>query len=121
MENKKRGKDWKDILLKSSLPLEHLVSTLLEKHNIDSYGEFSYMRKNEKGYLSEHSIDIDATFSFDTQFFSPLNFLIECKYCHQSVKWLFSPISSGRKEYNLLEHGLVKVFEECCPITIDHT
>lgn len=121
MKNERKEKDWKDGLLKSSLALEHCVTTLLEKHNVDSYGEFSYMRKNETGYSSEHSIDIDAIFAFDTPCYSQLNFLIECKYCHQSVKWFFCPISLGRKNYNLLEYGLVKVLEECCPGRIDQS
>ena len=34
MENEKKKKDWKDLLLRSGLPLEHDVADLLEKHKI---------------------------------------------------------------------------------------
>lgn len=110
--------DWKDSLLKSSLPLEHHIATLLEKYKINSYGEYGYLRKNEKGEQVEHSIDIGAEIHLS---FSSLIFLIECKYCHQSVKWIFLPISRGKREHNLLEYGVVNFFEELCPVRIDQT
>jgi len=113
------GKDWKDNLLSSGLPLEHVVSTILEKNKIYSYGEYSYLRKKDKGVETERSIDINAATIIPSSCW--FHFLIECKYCHQSVKWFFPPISKGRREHNLLEYGLIKFFEELCSSRIDYT
>ena len=96
MENEKKKKDWKDLLLRSGLPLEHDVADLLEKHKIYSYGEYSYSRINENGQQLEHSVDIDAEIRLAG---APLYFLIECKYRDPQKMWFFYPISMGRKSW----------------------
>ena len=43
----------KNHLLKSGLPLEHLVSEMLSEHGLYVSGEYSYMRTNEAGIETE--------------------------------------------------------------------
>jgi hypothetical protein len=45
----KSNSKWKDALLKTSLPLEHLVAEKLGKQKFDIWGEFSFVRENEHG------------------------------------------------------------------------
>ena len=117
MENEKNKKDWKNLLLRSGLPLEHDVADLLEKHKIYSYGEYSYSRINENGQQLEHSVDIDAEIRLAGV---TLYFLIECKYRDPQKMWFFYPISYGRKELGQLQGDrLVKILECLSPARID--
>src|SRR5437773_1986873 len=94
--NDKKEKDWKDALLKSSLPLEQLVSETLESNGFTIGGEYSYVRPNEHNARTEFSIDLhtDDTVmrkSEKVEIEARLNLLVECKYCSPGVKWIFSP------------------------------
>lgn len=83
------SKKWKDFLLSSGLPLEHDVKQILEKHNIIRPIEYRYERHNENGVPVVFSTDIYGTHITDQNIF--LELLIECKYRHNSVQWIFTP------------------------------
>jgi hypothetical protein len=97
----KKEKDWKEYLLKSSLPLEQIVSKKLENKQMGIVGEYPYIRPNEQGIHTEFSIDLHAVKFLGTQlqsvpidlkkYTARLNLLIECKYNHPGVRWIFSP------------------------------
>lgn len=85
---------WKDALLKSSLPLEHLVAEVLNRNRIYVSGEFSYVRPNENGQDTEFSVDLNAFELLKDQkhkYWGTLNFLLECKYCYPGTAWIFAP------------------------------
>jgi hypothetical protein len=52
---------WKDHLLKSSLPLEHVVRRELAELGMGAMHTFTYVRRNEHGNRTEFSVDIHAT------------------------------------------------------------
>ena len=90
-----KSSKWKDALLKSGLPLEHIVADYLVKENFEITGQYSYLRPNELGISTEFSIDIFA-FKFisnpkNEDDYIELQILVECKYSHKSVKWVFYP------------------------------
>lgn len=93
---------WKDDLLKSSLPLEHLVAEKLGRKNLLIAGEYPYIRPNGQNVETEFSADLHAYAIFrnssESTYKSRLNFLIECKYNYPGVKWVFSPHARGRGE-----------------------
>lgn len=87
------NKNWKDFLLSSGLPLEYSVIKILEKLDISSPEEYSYERKNELGLPAYFSVDINAEqyIISNDDVISILDLLIECKYRHDDVKWIFTP------------------------------
>jgi hypothetical protein len=102
MSEKLSNNGWKENLLKSSLPLEQLVAEQLERSGFHVAGEFPYVRPNEQGIKTEFSIDLHTIKANgrlqETEGIhevvgrnSVLNLLIECKYTHPSVQWIFSP------------------------------
>lgn len=83
-------KTWKDHLLRSGLPLENDVKNMLtERGCVGSY-EYSYLKEDENVVEKEFSYDIDAAYIKGIHFFE---FMIECKYRHESTKWIFTPSS----------------------------
>lgn len=58
----KSNSKWKDALLKTSLPLEHLVAEKLGKQKFDIWGEFSFVRENEHGLETEFSVDLHKNY-----------------------------------------------------------
>jgi hypothetical protein len=113
---------WKDALLRSSLPLEHLIAQKLGQSGIYVSGEFTYLRPNENGVSTEFSTDLWA-FTFleenaeKEDFWSSCNFVIECKYTHRSVKWIFSP--HPLKDDESFEVGYINTFQDLCVKRID--
>ena len=101
---------WKDHLLKSSLPFEHIVAEALAKQKWYVDGQYSYARKNENGLHTEFSVDLHAysEFSSDTHWLATLDLLIECKYSSPGVKWIFLPYP----ETSTVFGGGIKVFEQ---------
>jgi hypothetical protein len=75
---------WKNHLIASSFPLEYEVAKMLVDHGFFIESDYTYKRKNEKGFKCDFSTDIYATG------FSPFEDKnkIECKYRRES-KWLF--------------------------------
>ncbi len=88
------SKSWKENLLKSSLPLEYETSLILNANRILVNGEYSYARPNENGVVTDFSIDIHAKDYFHLTketIWAEIQYIIECKYCHEGVNWLFYP------------------------------
>lgn len=115
MTNKNDTK-WKDAFLRTSLPLEYLVAQELSKLRYGIQGEYQYLRPNEHGVLSEFSVDIwsvMALFMKETGTWGNLNYLIECKYCHPSVRWVFAPHSRTDTE-RLMEQSIIHVLDRLC-------
>jgi hypothetical protein len=114
---------WKDALLRSSLPLEYLVAQKFRQLGIFVSGEYTYLRHNENGINTEFSTDIWA-FEFlmeenlgKDDFWASCNFIIECKYTHKSVNWIFSPHPHSNDECFVT--GYVNVFQDLCVKQID--
>lgn len=84
---------WKDHLLKTSLPLEHIVAQLLEKSEFEIAGEYAYNRPNEHDQETQFSVDIHCyNLIFKGKHgWGMLNLLVECKYCYPGVQWIFAP------------------------------
>lgn len=98
------SKNWKDFLLKSSLPLEQIVSEKLENNGLYVEVEYPYFRPNEHNINTEFSVDLFASASLepdknykDTEVNfikdSALQLLVECKYNSPGTKWVFSSVS----------------------------
>jgi len=114
--NKRANKKWKDALLKTSLPLEYLVTEQLSDLRFGIQGEYHYLRPNEQGIPTEFSIDIWAVtelFKKNRVIWAGLNYLIECKYCHPGIKWLFAPHTKSDTEH-LLEGSTVYTLDKLC-------
>ena len=113
---KQKDTNWKDALLKTSLPLEYLVADKLSNLRFGIQGEYHYLRPNEQGIQTEFSIDIWAVnhlFKKNLGIWASLNYLIECKYCHPGVKWLFAPHTETDTE-RLLERTTVHALDQLC-------
>lgn len=83
---------WKDYLLKSGIPLEYEIFNYLDSKQCQSYFEFSYLRENEEKKTTEFSYDIDSSYIKPPHW---IDLMIECKYRHESTKWLFLPAEYG--------------------------
>jgi hypothetical protein len=113
---KKKDTTWKDALLRTSLPLEYLVADKLSNLKFGIQGEYHYLRPNEQGIQTEFSIDIWASSHLikkNLGIWASLNYLIECKYCHPGVKWLFAPHTKTDTE-RLLERTVVHALDQLC-------
>jgi hypothetical protein len=76
------AKEWKDVLLRSGVPLEFEVAQVLAERGFEVDADFPYMRRDVEGE-KEHSIDILATKFMDfgkERVSGSINLLIECKY-----------------------------------------
>ncbi len=107
---------WKDAFLRTSLPLEYLVAQELSRLRYGIQGEFHYLRPNEHGVLAEFSVDIWSVMSLaakETGMWGNLNYLIECKYCHPSVTWVFAPHSKTDTE-RLMGQSVIHVLDRLC-------
>lgn len=91
------AKSWKDYLLRSGLPLENDVKNFLDSRGCISAFEFSYLRKNEQNVEKEFSYDIDASW-IDVGGNDFIDFMVECKYRHETTKWIFTPQKYGGPE-----------------------
>lgn len=83
---------WKNFLLKSGLPLEYEVKTILDIKNCISSFEYSYLRHDENSIINEFSFDINSAYIKGNHFFK---LMIECKYRDSSTDWLFLPGKYG--------------------------
>jgi hypothetical protein len=86
------AKSWKDALLSSGLPLESDVRNYMSQHGCLAEFEHSYLRADEARVLRQFSYDIDASLIQPPHF---VDFLVECKYRHPSVSWIFTPDEYG--------------------------
>lgn len=107
-----KNKNWKDALLRSSLPLEYLISEILHKLDYNILGEYPYIRLNEKGVETEFSVDLHAVKNLKEELktWGEIHLLIECKYNYQSVNWVFSP----QPKDLIFNIKYLKVFDDLC-------
>jgi hypothetical protein len=103
-------KSWKDLLLKSGLPLENDVKSYFDAQGCLSNFEYTYLRRDESQIEKEFSYDLDASLIL-TENRNWFDFLIECKYRHESTKWVFIPDSYG---------GMDEVHQNCFLHPMDH-
>ena len=80
--------NWKEHLLKSGIPLEFEIKKYLDAKNCVSNFEYTYFRENEDKNLTEFSYDLDSSYIVTPHF---ADLMIECKYRHESTKWVFLP------------------------------
>lgn len=107
---------WKNSLLKTSLPLEYLTTEKLSELKYGIQGEYRYLRPNEQGILTEFSVDIWAVnhlFKRNLGLWANLNYLIECKYCHEGIKWLFAPLARTDTE-QFVEISVIHTLDKIC-------
>ncbi len=87
---------WKDALLKSGLPLEHEVKTFLEQQKECLIRwEPSYFRHDDSGIEKEFSYDLNAAY---IKMPYSVDFMVECKFRSEGVKWFFVPEEYGGME-----------------------
>ena len=95
-------KSWKEALLRSSLPLEHVVAEALTNGGVDVSGPFSYLRPNEHNVPTEFSVDIAAAAFVKTpenEFGADLQLLVECKYTTRDASWVFTPLYESARSW----------------------
>lgn len=87
-------KNWKEQLLKSGIPLENQVANILDELGFQVWGEYPYIRISESGNAIECSVDLHVSTQIrnkQLKEWGALDLLIECKYNHQDIKWVFMP------------------------------
>jgi len=82
------GKSWKNLFLKSGLPLEYEVKEAFVSMGCTAWDEYSYIKADEHNIEQEFSYDLDAVYWLGRHCF---NFMVECKYKTEPTKWLFLP------------------------------
>jgi hypothetical protein len=86
------AKSWKDALLATGLPLEHDVKKYLESRGCVARYEYSYLKHDEQRVEKQFSYDLDAAYIRSPHF---VDLMVECKYRHASVSWVFTPDQYG--------------------------
>ena len=96
-------KNWKEIFLKSGLPLENSVKNILLDLGMRFVDEYNFLRKNIDGNINNFSVD----FSFGKRVNLPYEtkekgkdyfyvcYFVECKYCTPNTNWVFMPYQRG--------------------------
>lgn len=85
----KKDKAWKDIFLKSGLPLEHSVAGVLKRLGLKVQVEYNYVRRNERNEDVTFSVDLRAVHRDHRDLL--LSALVECKYCSPGTQWIMVP------------------------------
>jgi hypothetical protein len=107
MDNK-----WKQHLLKSGLPLEFIVAQELSSRGHEVFGEYPYVRPDEKNERKEFSVDVRTHAHYEVgDSFHTLSLLVECKYRTPGTVWMFAPLSS-----NTYAVGLIHDTSEVAPV-----
>ena len=102
--------------MKTSLPLEYLVAEKLSELKYGIQGEYHYLRPNEQGITTEFSVDlwaINHLFKNKLGLWANINYLIECKFCHDEVKWIFAPITKTDTEH-LSDISVINTLDKIC-------
>jgi hypothetical protein len=101
-------------LLKSGLPLEAQVATILDRQGFEVMGEYGYMRPDPAGVLKKHSVDIRARkfiVNTNNEHWADFELLVECKYNHPSCHWVFAPGKFTGHGYG----GTATLHDDLCP------
>ncbi|MBC8107019.1 MAG: hypothetical protein H7Z14_10555 [Anaerolineae bacterium] len=83
---------WKDALLSSGLPFENDVARYLDEKECITGFESTYLRPDENKLQRQFSFDIHASYVKPPNF---VTLMVECKYRHPTVKWVFIPREYG--------------------------
>jgi hypothetical protein len=78
---------WKDMLLRSGVPLENVVTDMLSAYEIWPY-EYEYERPDRSGIVTNFSIDVLVPHSAAAPPVA-FDFLCECKYARPGTDWVF--------------------------------
>ncbi|MBA9076745.1 hypothetical protein [Rufibacter quisquiliarum] len=114
MTDPKPTNKWKTGFLKTGLPLEYVTSNILTKLGHDIFGEYPYIRPDERKELKEFSIDLRTYKTLDNNNrLIVLSMLIECKYRQHGTSWIFSPFPS-----KIVPIGLINSTEDIVPVRI---
>lgn len=118
MKNNMKNK-WKDVFLKTGLPLESEVSRLLEEKDFRNFGQYDYLRENKTGKTTEFSVDLHAAKFLNEgtlEYWASVDLLIECKYVGAVANWVFFPITNPV----LVTKGYINVQQHFCPKRINN-
>lgn len=108
---------WKTGFLKTGLPLEYVTSNILDKLGHSIFGEYPYIRPNEKKELTEFSVDLRSYKCVDAEDkLIILSMLVECKYRQPGTSWIFSPYPN-----DIIPTGLLNSTEDLVPVRIGYT
>ncbi len=116
MVDKKDEKRGKAGLLRSGLPLEHVVAGMLGAKGFSVAGEYTYGRLNEEEVCRDFSVDLLAfrlmgqVRDNKTEMLYCLNLLVECKYSRRGIKWIFSP----HEPDNRIKCGFININQDLC-------
>lgn len=82
------SKDWKDLLLRSGLPLEYEVRECFVEKGCTVWEETSYLRCDAQSETKEFAYDVHANCWIGGY---SVDFIVECKYKIGDTKWFFTP------------------------------
>jgi hypothetical protein len=109
------SKHWKNGLLKTGLPLEYVVSSVLNKKGHEVFGTYPYIRPDESKTLKEFSVDLRTFKCIDSKDrLIILSMLVECKYRQPDTSWIFSPFPS-----KTVPIGLIQSSEDLVPVRLN--
>lgn len=106
------NKSWKEHLLSSGVPLEHSVAETVQSLGLSGPTEFKYERPNELGIPTVFSVDVHASQVNDSSSQVWIDFFIECKYRHDSIKWIFTPQEHNYLNFDFNERDLYNVLDQ---------
>jgi hypothetical protein len=115
----KPKKGWKDHLLRSGVPLEYHVATVLTKEDMRVEADFSFLRRDITG-AKEWSVDMAASWFCQAKKADAaiqLELLVECKYRSQEKSILFLPEPIGRDSLAVVG-GTVSIYDHFTPFHI---
>ncbi|MDG4716185.1 hypothetical protein [Winogradskyella marincola] len=118
MTDPKPNNKWKKGFLKTGLPLEYVTSNILNKLGHLIFGEYPYIRPDERRELKEFSVDLRTYKTLDNsndERLIVLSMLIECKYRQQGTSWIFSPFPS-----EMIPLGIMNSTEDIVPVRIEN-
>jgi hypothetical protein len=109
------SKHWKNGLLKTGLPLEYVVSNVLNRKGHEVFGTYPYIRPDESKVLKEFSVDLRTYKCLDSKDrLIILSMLVECKYRQPDTSWIFSPFPS-----KTVPIGLIQSSEDLVPVRLN--
>jgi hypothetical protein len=106
------NKSWKEHLLSSGVPLEHSVAETVQNLGLSGPTEFKYERPNELGIPTVFSVDVHASQVNIRPGQVWIDFFIECKYRHDSIKWIFTPQEDNYLNFEFNERDLYNVLDQ---------
>jgi 5S rRNA maturation endonuclease (ribonuclease M5) len=85
-------KKWKDLLLRSGVPLEYEVAKIISKHDFQVFADYGFSRR-DGDVRKEWSVDIAASLEVNGKRlpFYILKLLVECKYRSNEKIMIFFP------------------------------